>query len=164
MAMILYRILTYTLLIAGALFAMAFLSTLMLALANPILLLPVFVIGCLLIYTYTSWRFLSKAIDAHQYCKRSLRDLIRVNGFVSLFLGCYMLIVAYMMLFRPEMLDTAIDQAISMQKTTVEGMEDAMRKTIPLMAKLMLTYAIVLITHIFITFRLIRQHADAFDE
>ncbi len=158
-----YRILTWFLLIVGGFLAFFLVAGLLMALANPVLLLPLFVLACVLIYTYASWRFLSRGIDAHLYCKRSLRDLIRVNGYGALFFASLSLVQAISLIVQPSLLQDTMDQALALQKNQVEGMEATMWKVMHFTLRFMTAYSIVLIIHIFMTFRLIRQHADAFD-
>lgn len=158
-----YRIFTYLLLAVGVVMAFLFVTLIMATLVNPVLLLPLFVLACVLIYTYSSWRFLTKGIDAHQYCKPSLRDLIRVNGYGASFFASLTVIQCLTLIMKPELLENVMEQALALQKTSVTGMEDMMHKMMHYMLRFMLVYGIILILHIFMTFRLLRQHADAFD-
>lgn len=158
-----YRILTYVLLVIGGFLALLLLGMLMAALANPVLLFPVFLLACVLIYTYCSFRFLSRGIDAHMYCRPSLRDLIRVNGYGTMGFASLTLVNCIMLILNPSTLNNVVEQAMSMQKEQVEGMEEMMINFMNYTIKFLLFYSIGLLLHIFITFRLIRQHADAFD-
>ena len=75
--LIVYRILTYLLLAIAGVISFFVFGGLMAALANPVMLFFVFLMVCVVIYSYCSFRFLSRGIDAHMYCKPALRDLIR---------------------------------------------------------------------------------------
>jgi hypothetical protein len=127
------------------------------------MLIFVFLMACVVIYSYCSFRFLSRGIDAHLYCRPSLRDLIRVNGIGTLVLGGMGFINALVLKMNPEMMNTAIEQALSMQKEEVEGLEEMMYSTMKGMLNFLLIYGLILLIHVSMTFRLIKQHADAFD-
>jgi hypothetical protein len=159
----LYRVLTYILFTIGGFMALMLLTMILAALANPVLLLPVFLVACVVIYTYSSWRFLSKGIDAHQYCRPSLRDLIRVNGYGTLAFALLTGIQCATLLLKPALLNELIDQAMSMQQTSVEGLEGTLNKAMQFAIKFLLGYSIMLLVHVFISFRLLREHADAFE-
>lgn len=161
--LLLYRILTYILLAIGGFVAMMVLGMLLMALANPVLLLAVFLLACVVIYTYGSWRFLNRAIDAHQYCKPSLRDLIKVNAYGTLAFAILSLLQSIAIMVNPQVLNQSMEEAIAMQPNATEGMEEMMLATAKVITRLLLVYSVLLITHIAITFRLLRQHADAFE-
>ena len=82
----LYKILTYILLPIGYLFGLIDVLFFMSALANPATLIFVFVIACLVIYTLTSYKFYKQGILNEQILKAKLKDWIKVNAYVSLFL------------------------------------------------------------------------------
>lgn len=158
-----YRILTYLLLAVGGFVAFFLLGGIMAALANPVILIFVFLLACVVIYTYCSFRFLSRGIDAHMYCKPSLRDLIRVNGIGTLVFAIMGVLNAVVLKLNPEMFDRTIEQAMSIQQEEVEGLEEMMHTTMKAILNFLLVYGLALFFHVMMTFRLIRQHADAFD-
>jgi hypothetical protein len=160
--LILYRIITYLLFAIGGFMTLMLFTMTLAALANPILLLPVFMVACVVIYTYASWRFLTRGIDAHMYCRPSLRDLIKVNGYGTIAFASLTAIQCGSLILKPELLNDIMEQAMSMQKTTMEGMEGMMMKFMHFFLRFLLVYSIVLLVHVFSSFRLIRQHADAF--
>jgi hypothetical protein len=79
-----YRIISFILLPVAGILGFFGLFALMAAVANPSFLLGVFMLACIVIYTFCSFSFLSKGILGNRPCKPSLRDWIRVNAFVSL--------------------------------------------------------------------------------
>ena len=159
----LYRILTWFLLIIAGFLAFALLSLLVAALGNPLMLMPLLLFAALVVYSVSSWNFLRKAIDAYQYCKPSLRDTLRITGSLSLFLAVISFANSLSLLIKPALLEQAISQALEMQGKTVEGMETMFRQSIGVMVRFMLLYSTALFVHIIMTFRLLREHADAFD-
>lgn len=157
-----YRVFTYLLFAVGGFMALMLLTMLMAALANPVLLLPVFLVACVVLYTYSSWRFLTRGIDAHMYCKPSLRDLIKVNGYGTMAFAVMTLIQCLTLVLNPAMLNDILEQAMSMQKASMEGMEAMMIKFMNFLLRFLLVYCSILLVHVFLTFKLVRQHADAF--
>ncbi len=157
-----YRILTYLIFAIGGFMALMTLTMLMAALANPVLLLPVFLVACVVLYSYSSWRFLTRGIDANRYCKPSLRDLIKVNGYGTMAFAIMTAMQTFTLMMQPAMLNDIMEQALAMQQTSGEGMEDYMMKFMHFLLRFLLVYSIALIIHVFMTFRLLRQNADAF--
>lgn len=83
----LYVILTYLLIPISLLFALLDVALLLSALTNPGALIMVFIIACLVIYTYVSFKFFSVGIQREQPLENKLKDWIKVNAYVS-FLLC----------------------------------------------------------------------------
>ena len=88
-----YRVMTYLLLFVAAFMSVGVFTSLLAALANPVGLLQVFVLACVIIYTYCSWRFLVRGIDKGIPSKPVMRDLIKVNAYVSVAVGALLFIV-----------------------------------------------------------------------
>jgi len=63
---------------------------------------------------------------------------------------------------NPAALNEITEQAMSMQKTSVEGMEGIMLKFMHFLLRFLLVYSILLLVHVYISFRLVKEHADAF--
>lgn len=160
---LLYRILTYILVpVAGFLGFIAFLA-LFAALANPAALIGVFMLACIVIYTFSSLSFLNKGILANRQCKHSLRDWIRVNAFVSLLFAALSLFQSAAFLSNPKALREAIDTTISMQpnfpgNVTPEMLTSVFTGTL----YFMLFLSIILLIHIFLSFRLLQRYKAIF--
>lgn len=60
------------------------LFALLIALSNPALLLSLFVIVAVVIYSFSSFIFLVKGIDQQRVLKSGLQDLIKVNAYVAI--------------------------------------------------------------------------------
>lgn len=157
-----YRFLTYILFAIAGFLALMVLTMILAALANPVLLFPVFIVACVVLYTYSSWRFLSKGIDAHMYCRPSLRDMIKVNGYGTIAFAMLVGFQSLSMIMNPAMLNDIMEQAMAMQKPAAEGMEEMMIKIMHYLMRFLLAYSILLLIHVVISFRLLREHADAF--
>jgi hypothetical protein len=82
----LYTVLSYCLIPIALFFAFLDILMAVSSLGNPSVLLMVFVLACLVIYTFASFRFLKRGIEREQTQTKKLKDWIKVNAFVSLFL------------------------------------------------------------------------------
>lgn len=133
------------------------------ALANPVLFLPVFLLGSGVVYVIASFIFLQKGIDNHQPCKHRLKDWIRVNAFVSIAFCVLMLFNCVTFLSNPNSFAEMMHQAISQQPmmTLPEATYIKMMKGV---LYFFLGYALILLAHIFLTFRLLKAYAGMFKE
>lgn len=78
-----FKVLTYLLIPIALLFGFMALLVLPTALANPALLLVVFIFSCIAIYTFSSLHFVRTAINKAKNCNPSLKDWIKINGYIS---------------------------------------------------------------------------------
>jgi hypothetical protein len=161
----LFRILTFILVPFAALFGFMDLLFLLSALANPALLLMVFVLAAFVIYVFASLKFLNRGIDANRPCAPSLRDWIRVNAYVSLFMGGLFFLNGTSILFMSDSnLNQFIHQFLETQPNIPAMLTPAFFLTIlKTMAWFMLVVSVFLLTHIIIGFRLLKLYAYLFD-
>lgn len=162
----LFRILTFTLLPIAAMFGFMDLLFLMVALANPAMLLIVFILAAFVIYTFTSLHFLTKGIDTGKPCKSSLRDWIRVNAFVSVFMGIMFLMNVLSVFFTNDVtLREYLAKALETQTNVPPMLNiDLFVKVMKWAAWVMLFISIALLTHIFLNFRIMKQYNYLFKE
>jgi hypothetical protein len=78
-----YKILTFILLPFAALFGFFAIILFFIGLANPVILLPVCVMACFTVYAVCCTIFIVKGIDKQQQLKPTLKDWIKVNGYVA---------------------------------------------------------------------------------
>lgn len=155
--LIVYRVLTFVLLPIAAIFGFIDVSLLLLAFANPSALLPVFAIACIVIYVFTSLSFLVKGILGGRPCKPSLRDWIRVNAFVSIAF-CGLGIIEYITLLNNKSVASEVVKQAMLQPGIPPEMTAALLEQILLSFLLFFfIFSVVLIIHIFISFRLLKQ-------
>ena len=161
-----FRILTFILLPIASLFGVMDLMILPSALANPAILLIVFVLAAFVIYTFTSLRFLTKGIDIGRPCKPSLRDWIRVNAFASSFMGIMFLMNALSVFFASDLqLRQILGQFLDTQPNVPPMLNlELFLKIMKLAAWFMLFISIVLMVHIFLNFRLLKLYRYLFEE
>ena len=162
--LIVYRLLTFILLPISVIIGIVDITVLSLALANPSALLLVFAIACIVIYIFTSFSFLTKGILGGRPCKPSLRDWIRVNAFVSVVL-CGLGVIDYIIIVSNKSVAGDIVKQVIQQQTVPPGL------TAPQLEQMLLKFmfmffifSIVLITHIFLSFRLLNQFSYLFKQ
>ncbi|MEN9684432.1 MAG: hypothetical protein RLZZ28_218 [Bacteroidota bacterium] len=162
----LFRILTYTLLPIVALFGFLDMLVILGALANPAMLLFAFLLTSLIIYVFSSLKFLTKGIDLNRPCKPSLRDWIKVNAYVSAFMGTMFFMNSLSIFFMSTLsLRQFIAQVMESQPTmppvlTIDLFTTIMRG----MSYFMFLVSVVLLLHIAINFRLLKKYVHLFGE
>lgn len=159
-----YRILTYILLPIISLIGLIDLLIFFIALSNPIMLLGVFILACVVIYSITSFIFLRKGITQNKPCRYTLKDWIRVNAFVTLVFVFQGLIEAVMKLLNPALLKQTVSEMWAMQQQMMpSGVSEApvlsMMKTAIWISILL---SVLLLTHVLLTFRLLKVYNNLF--
>ena len=162
----LFRILTFILIPLAVIFGLIDFLMLTAALANPAMLLPVFALAAFVIYTFSSLRFLTKGIDIEKPCQPSLKDWIRVNAFVSTFLGIMLFMNTLTIFFMSDqMLKQTLEQILEKQVNVPPMLNiELFLKMMKLAAWFMLFISVILLSHIFINFRLLKQYKYLFQE
>jgi hypothetical protein len=159
---ILYRIFSYFLLIIAAIFGIAALFVLLIALSNPPLLLSVFVIAAVVIYSIASFLFLLNGIDGKRQLQPKLRDWIKVNAYVALVFVIMNIIQSIAVLQNPAILSDAVKQVTDMQQSKAPVSAAMMLRIMKAVVWFLLFYAVILGIHISFTFRYLKQYANLF--
>lgn len=161
-----FRILTFILLPIASLFGIMDLMMIPSALANPAILLVLFVLAAFVIYTFGSLRFLTKGIDIGGTFKSSLRDWIRVNAFVSAFMAIMFLMNALSIFFASDVqLRQLLGQFLENQPNVPPMLNlELFMEIMQLAAWFMFFISIILLVHIFLNFRLMKIYRHLFEE
>ena len=161
-----FRILSFILVPIAALFGILDLLVLLNALGNPAMLFIVFVIAAFVIYTFASLKFLVKGIDTGRPCSRSLRDWIRVNAYVAVFMGVMSLLNVVSILFMSETtLREFVTKALEAQANVPPMLNINLFVSImKIAAGFMAFVSIVLLVHIVLNFRLMKLYNYLFQE
>lgn len=158
-----YRLVSYLLLPVGAIFGLATIFALLVALGNMAMLLSVFLTAATALYIFSSFAFLQKGIDKQQLCKVSLKDFIKVNAYVALFFAMLGLMQGVLVLLNPEATKLLIDNMVSMQANTTQTADKAsLFKIVNVVLYFMIVISVLLLFHITATFRFLRQYKDLF--
>lgn len=144
------------------LFAASLVILVPLALSAPALLLPVFIILSVVLYTWFSRQFRHKVLQRHLQVKHSLRDWVRVNGFVAI-IFCVLNIPSVIALLRNP--SFFLNNLKEMMKQYPEKMQQEIPiSSINMVGYIMLIYFIALLIHVLWTFALIKKHESFFEK
>ena len=157
-----YRILSYLLLFVALISSFNLLASLIIALANPSILLQVFLSATIVLYSFSSFAFLKRGIDGGNKLKNGLKDFIKVNGYVAAVLSLLMIIAGAAAILSPELLKKASEMMPAMPGNNEISKSD-FSSLLKRLVWFMLIYGIILLIHIQITFRLLKQYAHLFD-
>ncbi|MBI1780185.1 MAG: hypothetical protein HYR66_02295 [Sphingobacteriales bacterium] len=159
-----YKVFTFILIPFATIFGLLAILMLLVALANPVLLLPLFMMVGFTIYTGCSSIFLFKGIINNQALKPSLKDWTKVNGYVSSAMGVMTLIntITLMNTSKAELRKYA-KQMLAMQTTKPAGFDaDSFIKMMSAMSWGLLAFAIILIIHLLYTFTFLKKYQHLF--
>jgi hypothetical protein len=163
-SLVLYRIFSYFLIAIAALLGIASLFALVIALSNPVLLISVFVIVAVVIYSFSSFFFLLNGIDGKQQLKPKTKDLINVNAYVALVFVMMNIFQSVSVISDPGVMNEAMKQLTELQGAKSSLPTGLILKIMKGVIWFMLFYALILGTHISMTFRLMKQYAHLFGE
>lgn len=161
----LYKVLTFILIPIALFFGFLDILFLMSALANPSALIFVFIIACLVIYTFTSFKFYRLGVQREQPLTKGLKDLIKVNAIVSIFLCSMFCLNAIGVLVSSnttllKYINESLMQQAGLPKEISASLILTMLKAISV---LFLITGAVGIIHIRITLRLVKQYDYLFE-
>ncbi|MEN9696635.1 MAG: hypothetical protein RLZ56_56 [Bacteroidota bacterium] len=161
----LYTVLSYILIPIALFFGFLDVLFLLSALTNPSALIFVFVIACLVIYTFSSFKFFRQGVQREQVLKKGLKDWVKVNAFVSVFLCSLFCLNAFSVLGSSnatllKYIDEFIIQQPGFPKEIKAELILTMLKAVSVL--FLVTGAAGLI-HIRITLRLVKQYDYLFE-
>lgn len=163
-SLVLYRIFSYFLIAVAALLGIASLFVLFIALANPALLISVFIIAAVVIYSFSSFFFLLNGIDGKQQLKPKTKDLINVNAYVALVFVMMNIFQSVSVISNPGMLNEAMKEVAAFQKAKSPLPSGIILQIMKGFIWFLLFHAVILGSHISMTFRLMKQYAHLFAE
>lgn len=156
-----YRILSYILLIIACILGIGVLVSFLVALSNPAMLLNVFVAAAVVMYSISSFLFMVQGIDGKRQLKPGMKDFIRANAFVATFFCVMSIFQSVTVIGNPSLLTEAINQF-----PKINGAKELspvfLLRVLKGMMWFMLIYSIILLAHIQISFRLLKQYASLF--
>ncbi len=158
----LYRIFSYILIIIALFLGLAVVLALFLALANPALLLNVFVAAAVVMYSISSFLFLINGIDAKKNQKTGMKDFIRVNAYVAIVFAVMNIFQASTVIMDPSVLNEAIAKMPNLTSTQQKLPIGLILKVMKAVMWFLLLYSIVLLVHIQLSFRYLKQFEHLF--
>lgn len=157
----LYRIFSYFLLIIAAFLGIGVLAGFFIALANPALLLNIFIAAAVVMYSISSFLFLINGIDGKKQLKAGMKDFIRVNAFVAVFFCVMNIFQSITVITNPSVLTEALNQLPQMS-TGQQLPKEMILKILKGTMWFLLIYSMILFAHIQISFRLLKEFAHLF--
>jgi membrane protease YdiL (CAAX protease family) len=157
-----YRIFSYILIIIALFLGLAVVLALFLALANPALLLNVFVAAAVVMYSISSFLFLINGIDGKKNQKLGIKDFIRVNAFVAIVFAVMNIFQASTVIMNPSVLNEAIAKMPNLTTANQTIPIGLILKVMKAIMWFLLLYSIVLLVHIQLSFRYLKQFVHLF--
>ena len=161
----LYTVLSYILIPIALFFAFMDIVLLFSSLANPSALIMVFILACLVIYTFASFKFLKAGIEKEIAQSLKLKDWIKVNAYVSFFLCSLFFINAISILISSDVLLLKfIDEFLQSQPGLPKELTSAlMLSLLKGVSVFLLITGIVGLIHIRTSLRLLKQYEYLFE-
>ena len=158
MKLTIYRIFSFLLLPIAILFTMTVLLFLRAAFANPAMLFPIFLIACIVIYSFTSLNFLIKGIDGKRTLAKSSKDWIKVNAIVSIVFALLMITQCIVFLMHPEMIQDLVNQTKLNAGSDFKLSETDFENYFRITSYFFLAYASVLCIHVIMSFQYLKLY------
>ena len=160
-----YRIVSYLLLPVGVLLGLATLVALFVALGNIAMLLSLFLTGATVIYIFSSFVFLKKGIEKGVVSKKFLKDLIKVNAYVTLFFAIMGVMQGIMVLLNPAATKLLIENMLAMQPESTQALgAEKLMQVMKAVLYFMIVLGTLLLFHIGSTFKYLKQYPALFTE
>ena len=161
----LYTVLSYILIPIALFFASMDILLLFSTLANPSALIIVFILACLVIYTFASFKFLKAGIEKEIAQSSKLKDWIKVNAYVSFFLCSLFFINAISILISSDVLLLKfIDEFLQSQPGIPKELTSAlMLSWLKGVSVFLLFTGVVGLIHIRTSLRLVKQYEYLFE-
>jgi len=161
---IVYRIISYILVIFAGLFGLMDVVMLFASIVNPLGLISVAILGSVVAYSFTSFYFSLRAIPYDRGCKPSLQTWIRVTGILTIIFAVYNLISTIALLGNPALLSDYYKQMVKMQPSLKSsGVTEAdIMQMVRGVIYVFEVYLLLLLLHVTITFGLVKKYAYLF--
>jgi hypothetical protein len=161
----LYTVLSYILIPIALFFAFLDIALLLSSLANPSSLILIFILACLVIYIFASFKFLKAGIEKEVAQTAKLKDWIKVNAYVSFFLCSLFFINAISILISSDVLLLKfIDEFLQSQPGIPKELTSAlMLSLLKGVSVFLLITGIVGLIHIRTSLRLLKQYEYLFE-
>ncbi len=149
---ILYRILSLIINAIAMLITISLVFSIPLLVSSPVTLLSGFLMVAVILYAWYSSKFCREVLLQHKTVKHSLKDLVRVNGIVTLVFSVLIILNVLFLLKNPGLFTDSIKNY---------GVEMPL-KNITRFFYAMFFYAAILLTHVVWTFGLLKKNNQYF--
>lgn len=161
----LYLVLSYLLIPIALFFGLVVSFAVITSFANPSVLLPAFAMACIVIYSFTSFKFLKLGIEKEQILSTQLKDWIKVNAYVSLLIFCMFFLNAVGILISNDAsLINYLDNFFAQQPNLPPGFNSQLLlKAFRIAAYFLFVIGALGILHIRMTLKLVRVYDHLFE-
>jgi hypothetical protein len=167
---VLYKIASYVLLLVAGLFSMVVVFTLPIGLANPPFLLGIFSILGVVLYSFSSFQFLSKGLNNGHVFRKGFKDFIKVNAYVSLFFFLQSFISSLNIIINrevwnkiiPEMQQFQSGMTANLSPQELIRLNEQLKLFMQVGAWMILAYSVLLLVHVLATLRLLKKRQNLF--
>jgi hypothetical protein len=161
----LYTVLSYILIPIALFFGFLDVLILFSSLANPSALIMVFIVACLVIYTFSSFKFLKAGLEREIVQPIKLKDWIKVNAYVSFFLCSLFFVNSISVLISTntvllKFIDEFLQQQPNMPKEITSALVLSLLRGVSVF---LLITGIIGIVHIRTTLGLVKQNGHLFE-
>ena len=160
----LYKILSFILLPIRAILGLAGLFGLISGLGNPYLLLSSAITICASIYIFASFVFVYNGLIKEKQSRSSLKDWIKINAYVSLFISSSCIVDFITLKMKPSLLHDFTSQMLIMKKDLPPEAIAMMPQIINSVLYILLVFGLILFIHIAFSLTLIKTKANLFEE
>jgi hypothetical protein len=158
MKLIIYRIFSFLLLPVAVIYTIVFLMFIRAAFDNPTMLIPLFLVACVAIYSFASLNFLIRGVDGKKVLGRSSKEWLKVNAIVSSIFALLMISQCIVFILHPEMLRDLAAQAKQNAGADLKINNAAIENYLRVTSYFFLAYSIVLFIHIILSFQYIKLY------
>jgi hypothetical protein len=152
MKLTIYRIFSFLLLPVAIIYTVVFLMFIRAAFDNPTMLIPLFLVACVAIYSFASLNFLIRGVDGKKVLGRSSKDWLKVNAMVSALFAILMISQCIVFIMHPEMLQDLATQAKQNAGAELKVNNATIENYLRITSYFFLAYALVLLAHIILSF------------
>jgi vacuolar-type H+-ATPase subunit I/STV1 len=157
---LLYRILGIIINLVGFLLAISLIVIIPVFITVPVLWLPLFIIAAVVLYTWFSNKFRQRVLVRKEVVRHSLRDWIKVNGYVTIAFSILNITSILSFIRNPA---SYIEATKELTKQFGQQVGQNFRaENMYIISIAMLVYLIALFAHVLWTFTLIKKHEDFF--
>jgi len=160
----LYKPLTYFLVLPTAIIALFSFVGFFIAIANPPFLLDVFITACAVVYFISAFIFFWRTLICQKTCKKIIKDLIKINGFIAILFAVKIIVAFVALLVDSNLLKAGIEEAMAQNTASFPPTvtKEMIIKFAMFFMGLITLYATVLLVHIIVSFRLVKEFASSF--
>lgn len=151
---IIYRILSLIINTVAIMLAISLLGSIPMLISSPQTMLSGFMMIAVILYSWFGFKFRKEVLQQQKVVNQSLRDLVRVNGIVTLIFSIISFLGIIPLLVNPQPLSDAI-------KNYGVSISD---KSLLSFISVMLVYSLVLFIHILWTFALLKKNSEFFEK